>query len=314
MVNLVARRLLGAIPLLLVISFFMFVLLSLLPGDAAVSLAGDNATPESIALTRDRLGLDDPLLVRYMDWVGHAVRGDLGQSLYSSQSVMSTIGERLPVTASLALVSLVLVVAIGLPLGILAARRPNSLADRLLSGFASISMSLPPFVVGVFLVLIFGITLAWFPATGYVPIGEGGVGKWLQALILPSIAVASIPIAELARQTRGALVDTLSRDFIRTVRSKGMHESDVLLKHALKNAGVPIATVLGLQVSRILAGSVTVEFVFAMPGFGALAVASVVQRDVPVILGVVMVSALIVIVINILTDLSYGIFNPRLRS
>lgn len=314
MLRLAVRRLLGAVPLLLGISLIVFLLLDLMPGDAAVVLAGEDASDAQIAATRERLGLDHSLPVRYIDWIGGAIQGDLGTSLYSSRSVTDTILERLPVTASLALVSMVIIVLVGVPLGILAARRPNSIGDRLLSAFASISMSLPPFVVGLLLVLVFAITLSWFPPTGYVSLEDGGSAEWLRSLILPSIAVAAIPIAELARQTRGALVDTLSTDYIRTVRAKGVREPAVILRHALKNAGVPIATVLGLQVNRVLAGSVTVEFVFAMPGFGALAVSSVIQRDLPIILGVVMVSAVIVVVVNVITDFSYGFFNPRLRS
>lgn len=313
MFKLFVRRVVGAIPLLFIVSFLVFLLLDLMPGDAAAALAGENASAEKIQETRERLGLDESLLVRYVDWVSGAIHGDLGQSLFSSQSVTSTILERLPVTLSLTFLAMVLVVTVGMPLGILAARRPNSPLDRLLSAFASVSMSLPPFVTGLLLMIIFAVTLAWLPATGYVEIAQGGLGGWLRNLILPSIAVAAVPIAEIARQTRGALVDTLGTDYIRTVRAKGVRERDVLLRHALKNAGVPIATVLGLQVNRLLAGSVTVEFVFAMPGFGALAVNAVVQRDVPIILGVVMVSAVIVVVVNVMTDLSYGLFNPRLR-
>ncbi|MFT4288414.1 ABC transporter permease [Nocardioides sp.] len=313
MLKLVVRRTIGAIPLLLIVSFLVFLLLDLMPGDAAVALAGENASPDQVEATRERLGLDEPLFTRYFHWLGSAVHGDLGQSLFSSQSVTSTIVDRLPVTMSLTVVAMVLVVVVGMPLGIVAARRPNSVVDRLLSAFASVSMSLPPFVTGLLLMLVFAVTLAWFPATGYVSIADGGLGGWLRNLVLPALAVAAVPIAEIARQTRGALVDTLGTDYVRTVRAKGVRERSVLLKHALKNAGVPIATVLGLQVNRLLAGSVTVEFVFAMPGFGALAVTSVVQRDIPTILGVVMVSAVIVVVVNVLTDLSYGLFNPRLR-
>jgi peptide/nickel transport system permease protein len=314
MLMLAARRVLSSVPLLLVLSLLVFLMLDLMPGDAATALAGENASVQKIAETRERLGLDQPVLERYVHWLAAAVHGDLGQSLYSSRPVTGTIMERLPVTASLGLLAMLMVIVVGLPLGILAARRPNSLVDRLLSVFASISMSLPPFVLGLLLVLVFAITLPLLPPTGYVSLAEGGPGEWLRSLILPAVAVAAIPVAELARQTRSAIVDTLGMDYIRTVRAKGVRERSVVLKHALKNAGVPIATVLGLQVNRLLAGSVTVEFVFAMPGFGALAVNAVIQRDLPIILGVVLVSALIVVVVNVLTDLSYGLLNPRLRS
>lgn len=312
MIGYTLRRVLSAVPLLLIVSLFVFLLLDLMPGDAAAVLAGDSATLEQIEETRRRLLLDEPFPIRYGQWLLGAVQGDLGTSLFSSQSVTATVMSRMPVTASLGLVAMSLVLIVGLPLGILAARHPDSAVDRVLTSFASLSMAIPPFVLGLVLVLAFAIALPWFPPIGYVSLQQGGFGDWLHSLILPAIAVAAIPIAELARQTRGALVDTMSQDYIRTIRSKGGGESRVL-QHALKNAGVPIMTVLGLQVNRVLGGAVIVEFVFALPGFGALAISSVLQRDVPVILGVVMTSALIVVVVNLITDLSYGLFNPRLR-
>lgn len=309
----VVSRFLGAIPLLVIVSLLVFLLIDLMPGDAAVALAGENASAAQIDQTRERLGLNDPFLLRYVGWLVDATHGDLGQSLYSSQGVTEMILERLPVTASIASLAMLITVAVGLPLGIVAARRPNSAMDRVLSMFAAISMALPPFVLGLLLVVVFAVSLSWLPPTGYVGLAEGGPGEWLRSILLPSIAIAAVPIAELSRQTRGALVDTLNMDYIRTIRAKGLGERQVVLRHALKNAGVPIATVLGIQVNRVLAGSVTVEFVFAVPGFGALAVMAVTQRDVPMILGVVMISAVIVVVVNVITDLSYGIFNPRLR-
>ena len=314
MLKFILRRLATAVVLLVVVRFFVFLLLELTPGDAAVTIAGENATPQQIAETRARLGLDDPVLVRYGEWLLHAIQGDLGTSLYSSESVLNIIAARLPVTASLALVSLLLVLLIGLPIGMLAAVRANSWIDRALSAFTSLSMALPPFVTGLALVLVFGVTLAWLPATGYTSLADGGLGGWLDHLILPAIAVAAISTAELARQTRGALVDVLGADYIRTTRAKGLGWRKVVGKHALKNAGVPIVTIFGIQVSRVLAGAVTVEFVFALPGFGSLAVSSVNERDLPVILGVVLVSALVVLIANVIVDLSYGYFNPRVRS
>lgn len=314
MLTLVARRLLSAIPLLLFISFFVFVLIDLTPGDAAQTLAGEGATAAQIAETRTRLGLDDPLIIRYLEWLGAALQGDLGNSLYSSESVVNILFDRMPVTGSLALVSLFIVLVVGIPLGVIAAVRANSWVDRAVSAFASLSMALPPFVVGLVLVLLFGISLAWFPATGYMPIEEGGVLEWLRHLILPALAIAAISTAELARQTRGALVDILQTDFIRTLRAKGLTRTKIIGKHALKNAGVPIVTIFGVQVGRVLAGAVTVEFVFAIPGFGSLAVSSVNERDMPVILGVVLISAIVVLIANVIVDLSYGYFNPKVRS
>lgn len=313
MLRIVARRLLSAVPLLLALSFLVFVLLDLMEGNAAVAAAGENATPEDIAAAEERLGLDQPLLIRYGIWLLDAVRGDLGDSLLSSQSVTGLIMERVPVTLSLALVTLVIAVVVGVPVGVAAALRPNQLLDRVVTAAASILMAVPPFVVGLVLVLIFAISASVLPATGYSALGEDGFGEWVSHLILPATALAAISGAELARQTRAAMVDTLGQDFVRTVRAKGLRAPTVVGKHAMKNAGVPIVTILGLQASRVLAGAVTVEFVFALPGFGSLAVTAVNQRDIPVILGVVMVSAVAVLLVNLVVDVSYGYFNPRLR-
>jgi len=312
--RIVARRLLSAIPLLIALSFFVFVLLDLMEGNAAVAAAGENATPEEIAAAEERLGLDQPLLIRYGIWLLDAVRGDLGDSLLSSQSVTSLIMERVPVTLSLALVTLVIAVLVGVPVGVAAALKPNQLLDRVVTAAASVLMAVPPFVIGLVLVLIFAISASVLPATGYSSLGEDGFGEWLSHLVLPAIALAAISGAELARQTRAAMVDTLGQDFVRTVRAKGLRSPMIVGKHAMKNAGVPIVTILGLQASRVLAGAVTVEFVFALPGFGSLAVTAVNQRDIPVILGVVMVSAVAVLIVNLIVDVSYGYFNPRLRT
>ena len=313
MLKVLLRRLLAAIPLLLLLSLFVFVLLDLMEGDAAAAAAGENATPEEIEAARERLGLNDPLVVRYLVWLGGAVRGDLGESLLSSQSVSGLIAERIPVTLSLAVVTLVIAIVVGIPLGIAAALRANRLLDRVVTAAASVTMAMPPFVIGLVLVLIFAVNAPLLPATGYVAISDEGVGEWLRHLLLPALALAAISAAEFARQTRAALVDTLGQDFIRTVRAKGLRTPMIVGKHGLRNAGIPIMTVLGLQAGRILAGAVTVEFVFALPGFGSLAVTAVNQRDIPVILGIVMVSAVAVVIINTLVDVSYGFFNPRLR-
>jgi len=312
-IGLVVRRLLAAIPLLLLITFFVFVLVDVMPGDAAQVLVGDTGTLQDVEEVRERLHLDDPLLLRYFDWLWHVVRGDLGTSLYSSQSVLAMILSRLPITLSLGLVSLVIVVLVGIPLGIVAAVRADSLVDRMLSGFASLSMAFPPFVLGLVLVLVFGLTLSLFPITGYAPLGERGFGDWLWHLVLPALSISAISAAELARQTRGALVDVLGTQYIRTLQAKGLGRARILVVHALRNAGIAIATVIGLQVGGILAGTVTVEFIFGIQGFGNLAVNAVYEQDVPVILGVILTSAIVVLIANLLTDLAYGVINPRLR-
>lgn len=312
MLRYVGRRLLVAIPLLLLVGLFVFLLLDLTPGDAASRVAGDTATPEQIVEVRERLGLDRNVFVRYGEWLGDAVQGDLGESLTTPQSVGEAISQRIPVTASLAGVALGLTVVCGLPLGALAALRPNSLIDRTVTAMAALAMAIPPFVVGLILVVVFAVRYGWLPATGYVAFDESPV-EWFKHLVLPGIALAAIPTAEVARQLRGALVDALGNDYIRTARAKGLRESAVVGKHALKNAAIPVVTVLGLQASRILAGSVTVEFIFVVPGFGRLAYDAVIARDIPMIQGVVMVSAAVVLIVNLLVDLSYGYFNPRVR-
>lgn len=313
MITLLAKRLLSAIPLLLFLSFFVYLLVDLMPGDAAANLAGDNASAADIAALREQLGLDRPLVVRYIEWLGSIFTGDFGTSLYSSQSVAQILTDRMPITLSLALVTMVIVILVGLPLGIIAAMRANSLLDRALTAFSSVAMAVPPFIIGLVLVIVLAISTPIFPATGYAPFGDGFV-QWFQHLILPAIAIAAISIAEVARQTRAAMVDTLGKDFIRTTRAKGLRSKQIIGKHALKVAGVPIATVLGLQVSRVLAGAVTVEFVFALPGLGTLAVNSVFSRDIPVILGIVMVMAVAIVIINLIVDMAYGYFNPRVRA
>lgn len=313
MVNLLAKRVLSAIPLLLLLSFFVYVLVDFMPGDAAAGLAGDNASQAEIAAVRDQLGLDRPLLLRYIEWLGHILTGDFGTSLYSSQSVSQILADRIPITLSLTIVTMVIVILIGLPLGIVAAMRANSLLDRALTAISSVAMAVPPFIIGLVLVIALAISSPIFPATGYAPLSDG-IGVWLQHLILPALAIAAISTAEVARQTRAAMVDTLAKDFIRTTRSKGLRRKQIVLKHALKVAGVPIVTVLGLQVSRVFAGAVTVEFVFALPGLGTLAVNSVFSRDIPVILGIVMVMAVVIVIINLIVDMAYGYFNPRIRA
>ncbi|MGW5147414.1 ABC transporter permease [Rhodococcus koreensis] len=314
MFNLFVRRLISAVPMVLLITFVVYLLVDLVPGDAATTLAGDSASAAQIEQTRQALGLDRSLVVRYVEWLGGVLHGDLGTSLYSSQTVTQILAERLPTTLSLTLVTMTIVVIVGLPTGIAAAVRPNTLIDRVLTAASSLAMALPPFIVGLALVIPLAILNPIFPATGYQPLMDGGVLAWLQHLILPAIAIATISTAELARQTRASLVDVLNRDFIRTTRAKGLREFSVVGKHGLKNAGVPIVTVLGLQVSRVLAGAVTVEFVFALPGLGTLAVSSVFSRDVPVILGIVMVCAVFIVVVNVIVDLTVGYFNPKVRT
>lgn len=315
MLKLVTSRILASVPLLLLVAFLSFVLLELANRgtDPAARIAGDGASPEQIEAIRQNLNLDSPMIVRYAEWVGHAVTGDLGKSLYSGQAVTDAIMERIWITGSLALWAIILTIVIGIPLGVWAAVRQGSLVDRAVTTVAALLMSVPPFVLGLLLVITFAITRAWLPATGYVTIAEGGIVEWSRHLILPALALAAVSAAELARQTRGSIVDALNKDYVRTSRAKGLSGRSVLWKHTMKNAAVSIVTVLGMQMGRILGGAVTVEFVFAISGLGMLGYTAVVQRDLPMVQGVVIISALVVLICNLLVDMSYGYLNPKIR-
>lgn len=315
MLKLVTSRILASVPLLLLVAFLSFVLLELANRgtDPAARIAGDGASPEQIEAIKQNLNLDSPMIVRYAEWVGHAVTGDLGKSLYSGQAVTDAIMERIWITGSLALWAIILTIVIGIPLGVWAAVRQGSLVDRAVTTVAALLMSVPPFVLGLLLVITFAITRAWLPATGYVTIAEGGIAEWSRHLILPALALAAVSAAELARQTRGSIVDALNKDYVRTSRAKGLSGRSVLWKHTMKNAAVSIVTVLGMQMGRILGGAVTVEFVFAISGLGMLGYTAVVQRDLPMVQGVVIISALVVLICNLLVDMSYGYLNPKIR-
>ncbi|MGW4337503.1 ABC transporter permease [Rhodococcus koreensis] len=310
----IGRRLFLAVPILLVVTLVTFLLVDLSPGDPAALLAGDNASPERVEEVRGQLGLDQSMWDRLASYFTGLLHGDFGRSLFSGQSVGAAITEALPVTLSLTLVAFVLVFLIAIPLGTMAAARRDGIADRIVSACASFFIGVPPFVAGLLLVIAFALMMPLFPATAYVPLSEAGPNVWLSHLMLPGLALALPSAAEVARQLRGALVDVLEQDFIRTQRAKGLSSLLVLAKHGLKNAAPPVLTVAGLQLGRMLGGAVIVEQVFAMPGFGMLAYNSVVQHDYPIIQGVVLVSALAVIVVNILTDVLESMINPRLRS
>lgn len=313
MLQLLLRRLALTIPIVVLASFLVFGLILLVPGDPAITLAGDNATEEQIEAIRDRLGLEDPILVQYGRWAGDAVTGDLGDSLYSGRAVTKSIGERLPVTMSLAGLSMVIAVAIAVPAGIIAAVRRGSWVDSTATVGASLGLAMPNFWLGAVLALIFALRLGWLPATGYVPFGEDPVG-WLRHLVLPAITLGAAAAAETTRQLRSSLSDVLGQDYIRTARAAGIRSRVVVLKHALKNATMPVITVMGFQVAFLLGGSVIVEQLFALPGLGGLAIRAVLDRDLPVIQGVVLFTTVLVVMINLGVDLLYGWLNPKVRS
>ncbi len=306
------RRLLALIPLLFVVTFVVYSLLLLVPGDPAITLAGDNPTEEQIAATRERLGLDDPVIVQYGRWVADAVRGDLGTSLYSSRSVTDAVLARLPMTLSLTAAAVVIALVLSVPLGLAAAARPRGVVDRMTLVGASVGVALPSFWVGLVLIIVFGHGLGWLPPVGYVGLSESPL-DWARHMALPATALGLAAAAETTRQLRGAMVDVLGTDYVRTARSAGLRARTVVMKHALKNAASPVLTVLGIQVTYLLGGSVIVEKMFGIPGLGSLAVESVLARDIPMIQGVVVVAVIVAVTVNLLVDLGYAALNPRVR-
>lgn len=313
MTRLLIRRLAATVPVLLLVSIITYSLVLLIPGDPAVTIAGEAASPEQVDATRERLGLDEPFVVQYGTWLSKALTGDLGTSLYTSRSVMSAIGDSVPTTLSLTLVAIVIALLIAIPAGIIAAVWRGSAVDRAATLGSSLGIALPNFWLGLMLVLVFALRANWLPAVGYVPIEEDP-WDWLRHLLLPGLTLGAASAAEITRQLRGALVDVLRRDYVRTARAKGLREPVVVLKHALKNAAVPAITVLGMQVSMLLSGAVVVEQVFGLSGIGRLAVRAVLDRDLPMIQGVVMASAVAVVAVNLVVDIAYGYLNPRLRA
>jgi peptide/nickel transport system permease protein len=312
MLQLIVRRLLIMIPVLFLVSLMVFSLLLLVPGDPAVTLAGENASEEQIAATRERLGLDDPVLEQYGRWVSGVVRGDLGTSLFSSQDVTDAIVERLPATLSLAAGAITISLLLGIPSGILAAIFRGRWPDRMVGLGAASALAMPNYFVGMLLILVFAIWNPWLPATSYVPFSESP-SQWFEHLILPWITLGLAAAAVVTRQLRSSLVGVLGQDYVRTARAKGMRGRTVVLKHASKNAAIPVVTVVGTQVAFALGGSVIVEQVFGIAGVGQLAVTAVLKRDLPIIQGVVVMTTLIVLFSNLLVDIAYGYLNPKVR-
>lgn len=313
MQRLLVRRLLLMVPIIVLVSFMVFGLVLLIPGDPAIALAGENATEERVEAIRENLGLNDPILEQYARWAGGAIQGDLGQSLFSGQSVTESIAERIPVTMSLAGMALLIALLIAVPAGIVAATNRGRAADSMATVGASLGLAMPSFWLGLVLVLLFSLWLGWLPSTGYIPFGEAPA-QWALHLVLPALTLGAAAAAETTRQLRGSLIDVLGQDYVRTARAKGLRERVVLFKHGLKNAAIPVTTVLGFQVAFLLGGSVVVEQLFALPGLGGLAIRAVLDRDIPVIQGVVVFTAVIVMIVNLVVDLLYGWLNPKVRS
>ncbi|MFS3128314.1 ABC transporter permease [Nocardioides sp. Bht2] len=309
----VLRRLAASIPLILLATVITFALVFFIPGDPAARIAGEGATPEQIAQVADDLGLDRPVAVRYLDFVGDAARGDLGTSYTFRTPVREMIVQRLPVTLSLTLVAVVMALLMGLPAGIYAARRAGRWQDRAATAVTTFGLATPNFVLGLLLILGLSIQLEWFPATGYMPMSEG-FGLWLKHLILPGLALGVVAAAEIARQLRGSLIDVLKQDYIRTAVAKGLSPVSVVWKHALKNACMPVITVLGMQIAFLLGGTAVVESIFGIKGLGDFAVQSVMSRDLPAIQGMVIFAVLVTILASLVVDIAYGWLNPKVRT
>lgn len=312
MLTIVVRRLGATVVILLLVSAMVFSLTLLVPGDPAAAVAGEHADPEYLAAIRDQLGLNDPIYVQYWQWLTDAVRGDFGTSIVTGEQVLSGVWDRLPATASLMLLSVLLAIVLGVPAGLLAGLRPGSVFDRLASLGATLGVAIPNFWLALLLITYLSLELGWFPAVGYTPLTESP-GEWFRGLVLPALTLGTAGVAEISRQTRAGVVDAARREYVRTAYANGLPEHRVVGRHILRNASIPIVTVLGLQVAHLLGGSVIVETIFGIDGIGSYAVGAVTQRDFPVVQGMVFFVTIVVLVVNLLVDLSYGLLNPRVR-
>lgn len=307
-----ARRLLHLVPVLFAVSALSFLLLNLLPGDPTVAILGPTATEESRAALRDELGLDDPLPVRYANWVADSATGDLGRSYVSNQPTLEAIRQRLPVTLELLLLSQLLAVAAAIPLAILAATKPNGLLDRLSTSTAFGLLAIPNFMLGVLLIYVFAVQLNLFPATGYTPFSDNPAEN-LRSLALPAITLGVAELAVYLRLLRSDLIATLQEDYIAFAQAKGLPKGYILLRHALRPSTFSLVTVAGLNLGRLIGGAFVVEYLFALPGIGALTVESIFRRDYIVVQGTVLLVAVGYVLANFLVDLLYGVLDPRVR-
>lgn len=312
MLSYLVQRLASTILVMTLVGIFVFLLLHLSAGDPAAIIAGDYATPQQIVAIRQRLGLDDPLLVQFGRWGLRVIQGDLGVSIFSSTPVSTLILQRLEPTLSLAVLTMIFAVSIAVTLGVLAAWKAGRPVDRLLMGFSVLGFSMPTFVVGYCLIYVFAIELRWLPVQGYRSIMDG-IGPWFMHLVLPTVTLGLAYVALIARMTRASVQEVLEEDYIRTANAKGVPARTMLMKHALKNAGVPIITVIGIGVALLIGGVVITETVFNIPGIGRLVVDAISKRDYPIIQGVILVFSGVYVLINLAVDLSYSLIDPRIR-
>ncbi|MER8887593.1 ABC transporter permease [Mesorhizobium sp. M0816] len=308
----ILRRLVSTIAVMVMVGIFVFLLLRLAPGDPAAIIAGRSATAEMIAGIREQLGLNDPMPVQFIHWVRDMLGGDFGTSIFAGRPVLELISQRLEPTLSLSIQTMIVSMTVGVSFGILAAWRTGGVVDRLLAAFSALGYSVPVFVIGYFLIYFFAIKTHWLPVQGYLPI-ERGLGPWFVHLVLPTVALSLGFIASIARVTRASMLEVLSEDYIRTAAAKGASSYAMLFHHALKNAGVPILTVIGISFAYLIGGVVLTETVFNIPGIGRLVVNAISKRDYPIIQGVLILTSGLYVLINLAVDLAYTLIDPRIR-
>jgi peptide/nickel transport system permease protein len=312
MLGYIIRRILAAVPVMAVVALFVFLLLRMTPGDPAAIIAGDMATLEQLERIRGMLGLNEPIAVQFFTWIGRLLRGDLGTSLISGTPVTALIGQRLEPTISLALLAITFSVLIAVPLGVIAAWRHGGWIDSTVMTLSVLGFSLPVFVIGYIFIQLFAIDLKWLPVQGFRSISTG-LAPFLERATLPALTVSTIYIALIARMTRASMLDVLGEDYVRTARAKGLTETLVLFRHALRNAAIPILTVIGTGFALLISGVVVTESVYNIPGLGRLTVDAILARDYPVIQGLILLTSGIYVLVNLAVDLSYAFLDPRIR-
>jgi peptide/nickel transport system permease protein len=312
MLAFVARRILATIPVLGMVAIFVFLMLRLTPGDPAAIIAGDAANTQQIALIRERLGLNEPIHEQFVTWIGNLLQGNLGESFFFKTAVADLIAQRVGPTLMLATSTIIVTVLVAVPLGVIAAYRRGTLIDRVVMGFSVLGFSVPTFVLGYLLIYLFAIRLDLFPVQGYTSLLDG-FWPFLHRLVLPTLTLSVIYIALIARITRASMLDVLGEDYIRTAHAKGLTNRAVLLRHGLRNAAVPIVTVIGIGIALLIGGVVVTESVYNIPGLGRLTVDAVLGRDYPTIQGVILVFSFAYVLINLLIDISYTLLDPRIR-
>lgn len=312
MLNFVVRRILAILPVLLAVSLLTFLIASLLPGDLAFVILGDQATPENLAALRHDMGLDQPLWWRYLSWLGHVLQGDLGRSFRTGQTVLQAVSERIPVSLELMLMAEFIGLLIGVPLAIACAARAGGAFDRFMTGSSFAMLSMPSFLVAILLIYLFAVELHWLPATGYVPFTEEPLAN-LRFFVLPALTLALAEWPGIMRVLRSDMIATLQEDYIALAKAKGLKPSRILFVHALKPSSLTLVTVTGINIGRLLGGTLIVESIFALPGIGRLLVGAIYTRDLVILQGVVLLVACGFVIVNFIVDMLYAVLDPRIR-